>query len=104
VARKQRYVHLAVLNKANGMVQPDNACFQFVVNNPTALVVKLGQKTVITTDYEYIAKAQCIYVSPCFNFTELSFVLDSFATGLYVLPMIYCYDRWVGTPGTYPLT
>ncbi len=103
MARNKRYVHQIMLNAATGMVKPDVACIQFVVNNPSVKVLKLSQKTVLTTQYEYLIRAGSIFVSPKFNFTELSFIIDAYSDGLYLLPIIYCYDVWIGTPGSYSL-
>jgi hypothetical protein len=100
MAKTKRYVHQMMLNAASGMVKPDIACIQFVVNNPSTKVLKISQKTALTTQYEYLVKAGSVFVSPKFNFTELSFVIDAYTDGLYLLPIIYCYDVWVGTPGS----
>lgn len=102
--RREQFVHFQQFQTATGVIRPDNACKQFVVNNPTAFVVKLGFNNVETDGYEFIVKAQSLFVSPVVNFDEIKFFITGYVDGSRVLPTCYCYDRYIGTPMVSALT
>lgn len=101
--KSKRYVDLHVLNSASGVLDSDNACFQFVVYNPTTLVIKLSQFNVLTDGYEFIVNANKCLVSPPLNFTQLNYIIDGFVPGR-IRPTVYFYDRWIGSPGVSSIT
>lgn len=82
--------------------QVDFTYRQFVVLNNTANIIKGWSDLGDSTNYEFIINAAKMFVSPVFDFKQLSFVEASYSA-LPPFAILYLYPRGILTPGIYTL-
>jgi hypothetical protein len=92
------------INKAVKIVNYEQAKRQFVIYNPTGLVIKVGLSYCDTDHYIFIVNAGKMFVSPPLVFTRLYIVTDSFVDTLKTFASVYAYPRAIYTPQTSSIT
>lgn len=101
---KREFIIVFKVDSAAYSLRLKQNCQQFVFYNNTANDVKIrlnGQAD--TNTYDYLVKANTMFVSPVLNFNEISYYYSSFSSGS-ANPSLYCYKNGIFTPNVSQLT
>ncbi len=91
------------LDKAQHIIELGHTYKQFCIYNPTSRVIKVSVGLGNTDIYDFSIAANKLFVSPPFDFTQLTVTQDTFTAAL-VNPTFTAYKYGIFSPVVSPTT